>query len=118
MGCILAGSAARQLHSQSIPCSSSVELGGVLRALHVVLASAINSRGETPMNASIQPSAGAIAAQPIPSAGVSKFFALKPRLFINGEWVEARSADSAHQGGHRVGQLPQPGGREHAVRRL
>ncbi|HWS64606.1 MAG TPA: aldehyde dehydrogenase family protein [Steroidobacteraceae bacterium] len=43
------------------------------------------------MNASINSAASAIAAQPLPSAGVSKFFALKPRLFINGEWVEACS---------------------------
>ena len=43
------------------------------------------------MNASINTAASAIAAQPLPSAGVSKFFALKQRLFINGEWVEARS---------------------------
>ncbi len=43
------------------------------------------------MNASVYSSASAIAAQPSPSAGVSRFLALKPRLFINGEWVEARS---------------------------
>jgi len=43
------------------------------------------------MNASVNLSAGAIAPQPEPSAGVAKFLALKPRLFINGEWVEARS---------------------------
>jgi acyl-CoA reductase-like NAD-dependent aldehyde dehydrogenase len=43
------------------------------------------------VNASINTAASAIAAQPLPSVGVSKFFALKPRLFINGEWVEARS---------------------------
>jgi phenylacetaldehyde dehydrogenase len=43
------------------------------------------------VNASINPAASPIAAQPIPSAAVSKFFALKPRLFINGEWVESRS---------------------------
>ena len=42
------------------------------------------------MNASINP-ASAIASQPIPSPGVSKFLALKPRLLVNGEWVEARS---------------------------
>jgi hypothetical protein len=44
----------------------------------------------SPVNASINPSS-AIASQPIPSPGVSKFLALKPRLFINSEWVEARS---------------------------
>jgi hypothetical protein len=33
----------------------------------------------------------AIAAQPTPSAAVSKFLGLKPRLFINNEWVDARS---------------------------
>ncbi len=60
-------------------------------ALHVGLASAINPCGEFSVNASINTAASAIAAQPLPSAGVSKFFALKPRLFINGEWVEARS---------------------------
>ena len=43
------------------------------------------------MNANINSTASAIAAQPNPSAGVSKFLALKPRLFINGEWLEARS---------------------------
>jgi phenylacetaldehyde dehydrogenase len=43
------------------------------------------------VNASINPAASAIAAQPLPSVGVSKFFAMKPRLFIDGEWVEARS---------------------------
>jgi acyl-CoA reductase-like NAD-dependent aldehyde dehydrogenase len=43
------------------------------------------------VNASINPAPSGIAAQPIPSAGVSKFFALKPRLFLNGEWVEAQS---------------------------
>ena len=43
------------------------------------------------MNANVNSTASAIAAQPNPSASVSKFLALKPRLFINGEWVEARS---------------------------
>jgi phenylacetaldehyde dehydrogenase len=43
------------------------------------------------VNANINSTASAIAAQPNPSAGVSKFLALKPRLFINGEWLEARS---------------------------
>jgi len=43
------------------------------------------------VNANINSTASAIAAQPNPSASVSKFLALKPRLFINGEWVEARS---------------------------
>jgi phenylacetaldehyde dehydrogenase len=43
------------------------------------------------VNANINSTAGSIAAQPNPSAGVSKFLALKPRLFINGEWVDARS---------------------------
>jgi acyl-CoA reductase-like NAD-dependent aldehyde dehydrogenase len=43
------------------------------------------------VNANINSTASAIAAQPSPSAGVGKFLSLKPRLFINGEWVEARS---------------------------
>ena len=43
------------------------------------------------MNANINPSPNGIASQPAPSPGVSKFLALRPRLFINGEWVEARS---------------------------
>jgi phenylacetaldehyde dehydrogenase len=43
------------------------------------------------VNANVNVSANTIAAQPSPSAAVSKFLALKPRLFINGEWVEARS---------------------------
>ncbi len=43
------------------------------------------------MNANLNVSAPAIAAQPKPSAAVSKFLAMKPRLFINNEWVEARS---------------------------
>ncbi len=43
------------------------------------------------MNANLIASANSIAAQPSPSAAVNKFLALKPRLFINGEWVEARS---------------------------
>jgi phenylacetaldehyde dehydrogenase len=42
------------------------------------------------VNASLN-SSGSMPAQPAPSASVAKFFALKPRLFINGEWVEARS---------------------------
>ncbi len=42
------------------------------------------------MNARVE-STAAIAAQPSPSAGVSRFIALKPRLFIDGDWVEARS---------------------------
>jgi hypothetical protein len=63
----------------------------VPEALHVGLSSAIYPCGEVTVNASINPAAGAIAAQPLPSAGVSKFFAMKPRLFVDGEWVEARS---------------------------
>ncbi len=43
------------------------------------------------MNANVNSSANSIAAQPSPSASVAKFLAIKPRLFINGEWVEARS---------------------------
>jgi len=43
------------------------------------------------MNADLNPAASAIAAQPNPSAAVSKFLGLKPRLFINNEWVESRS---------------------------
>jgi len=43
------------------------------------------------VNANVNSSANSIAAQPSPSAAVSKFLAIKPRLFINGEWVEARS---------------------------
>ena len=43
------------------------------------------------MNANVNSSANSIAAQPSPSAAVGKFLAIKPRLFINGEWVEARS---------------------------
>ena len=43
------------------------------------------------MNANVNASASSIAVQPNPSAAVSKFLAIKPRLFINGEWVEARS---------------------------
>jgi phenylacetaldehyde dehydrogenase len=42
------------------------------------------------VSASVE-STGTIAAQPSPSAGVSRFIALKPRLFIGGDWVEARS---------------------------
>jgi phenylacetaldehyde dehydrogenase len=36
-------------------------------------------------------SSNAIAAQPAPSAAVNKFLALKPRLFINNEWVDSKS---------------------------
>jgi hypothetical protein len=43
------------------------------------------------VNANLKTSAGSIAEQLSPSAAVSKFLALKPHLFINGEWVEARS---------------------------
>jgi len=43
------------------------------------------------LNANLNTNAGAIAAQPSPSAAVNKFLAMKPRLFINNEWVEARS---------------------------
>ncbi len=43
------------------------------------------------MNANVNVSTSSSAAQPSPSAAVSKFLAIKPRLFINGEWVEARS---------------------------
>jgi len=47
----------------------------VPEALHVGLASAVNPCGEFSVNASINPAVSAIAAQPLPSAGVSKFFA-------------------------------------------
>src|SRR6202034_2411097 len=57
-------------------------------ALHSVPTSAINARGESIVNANVNASANTIAAQPSPSAAVNKFLALKPRLFINGEWVE------------------------------
>src|ERR1700728_2686312 len=60
-------------------------------ALHSVPTSAINARGESIVNANVNASANTIAAQPSPSAAVNKFLALKPRLFINGEWVEPRS---------------------------
>ena len=43
------------------------------------------------MNASVQAAASSIAAQPSPSPAVNKFLALKPRLFINNEWVDPRS---------------------------
>jgi phenylacetaldehyde dehydrogenase len=36
----------------------------------------------------------AIAPQPAPSPGVREFIARKPRLLINGEWVEARSGQT------------------------
>src|SRR5450631_2622101 len=88
---ILAPYAARLVLCGSIPCSSSEEFGEAPEALHVGLASAINPCGGFTVNASINPAASVIAAQPLPSAAVSKFFAMKPRLFINGEWVEARS---------------------------
>jgi hypothetical protein len=39
------------------------------------------------VNANVNVSVSSIAAQPSPSAAVSKFLALEPRLFINGEWV-------------------------------
>ena len=58
----------------------------------------LSALGESPVNANVNPSANGIAAQPSPSRAVHKFLALKPRLFINGEWV------------HSVGQLPQSGG--------
>jgi phenylacetaldehyde dehydrogenase len=41
------------------------------------------------MNANLK--SAAIAAQPGPSPAVGKFLDLKPRLFINNEWVESRS---------------------------
>src|SRR6202453_4767231 len=41
------------------------------------------------MNANLK--SAAIAAQPGPSPAVGKFLDLKPRLFINNEWVDARS---------------------------
>jgi hypothetical protein len=43
------------------------------------------------VNANTNSTASAIAAQPNPTAGTVKFLALKPRLFIDGEWVEALS---------------------------
>ena len=43
------------------------------------------------MNASIAQSQ--IAAQPAPSAAVARFLQRAPRLFINGEWVEAKSQE-------------------------
>jgi phenylacetaldehyde dehydrogenase len=44
-------------------------------------------RGDDPMSTVLSE----IAAQPAPSSGVRAFIGKKPRLLINGEWVEARS---------------------------
>ena len=43
------------------------------------------------MNASIAPNQSQIAPQPEPSAAVARFLKRAPRLFIGGEWVEAKS---------------------------
>jgi hypothetical protein len=43
--------------------------------------------GAVPVNANVN----AISAQPVPSNTVRAFIARKPRLLINGEWVEART---------------------------
>jgi hypothetical protein len=41
-------------------------------------------------------SAQPIASQPVASSGVREFSARKPRLLINGQWVEARSGEHGH----------------------
>ena len=65
------------------------------------------------MNANLNTGAGSIAAQPSPSATVSKFLAMKPRLFINGEWVEARSGKTLKvfdpATGREIGQVAHAG---------
>src|SRR6185312_3569349 len=45
------------------------------------------------VNASIAPSTPQIAPQPEPSSAVAKFLKREPRLFIGGEWVEAKSKE-------------------------
>jgi phenylacetaldehyde dehydrogenase len=63
------------------------------------------------MNADLK--SAAIAAQPSPSAAVSKFLALKPRLFINNEWVDARSGKTLKvydpATGREIGQVADAG---------
>jgi phenylacetaldehyde dehydrogenase len=65
------------------------------------------------VNANINVDSAAIAAQPSPSASVAKFLALKPRLFINNEWVEARSGKSLKvydpATGREIGQVADAG---------
>jgi phenylacetaldehyde dehydrogenase len=65
------------------------------------------------VNANLNTNAGGIAAQPSPSAAVSCFLALKPRLFINGEWVEARSGKTLRvfdpATGREIGQAADAG---------
>ena len=68
------------------------------------------------MNASVQAAASAIAAQPSPSAAVNKFLALKPRLFINNEWVESRSGKTVQvfdpATGREIGRVADAGAQD------
>ncbi len=63
------------------------------------------------MNAKLSPNT--IAAQPAPSAAVNKFLALKPRLFINNEWVDAKSGKTIKvfdpATGREIGQVADAG---------
>ena len=63
------------------------------------------------MNAKLSPNA--IAAQPAASAAVNKFLALKPRLFINNEWVDAKSGKTVKvfdpATGREIGQVADAG---------
>ncbi|MGO9424204.1 MAG: aldehyde dehydrogenase family protein, partial [Steroidobacteraceae bacterium] len=65
------------------------------------------------MNANMNVQSNTIAAQPSPSAAVSKFLSLKPRLFINNEWVEARSGKTLKvfdpATGREIGQVADAG---------
>src|SRR5580658_3792056 len=63
------------------------------------------------MNANLK--SAAIAAQPGPSPAVGKFLELKPRLFINNEWVDARSGKTLKvydpATGREIGQVADAG---------
>jgi phenylacetaldehyde dehydrogenase len=63
------------------------------------------------VNAKLSPNA--IATQPAPSAAVNKFLALKPRLFINNEWVDAKSGKTIKvfdpATGREIGQVADAG---------
>ena len=60
------------------------------------------------MNASIAPSQNAIAAQPDPSPAVQRFLKRAPKLFINNEWVDAKSSE-------RISVVDPATGREIAI---
>lgn len=65
------------------------------------------------MNANMNVQSNTIAAQPSPSAAVNRFLSLKPRLFINNEWVEARSGKTLKvfdpATGREIGQVADAG---------